>query len=235
MTARTATQAFAAATAALTSGRDATDVLDQLVRDSAEVLGAKAVGLLVVAADGGPELLSATSHQMAELELFQIQQDNGPCVEAIRDGAPVCADGQDDIRARWPRIGEAMTSAGCRSLRAYPLHWRDRTLGALNAIYGSEASVTADAGLLGQALADMAAAIIVQTSDLTDEQITERMQQVMQARTVIEQAKGILAYARNIDLAAAYDLLRRIAAESRATLTDTAADVIARAQNQKRT
>jgi len=235
MTARTATQAFAAATAALTSGRDATDVLDQLVCDSAEVLGAKAVGLLVVAADGGPELLSATSHQLAELELFQIQQDNGPCVDAIRDGAPVSAVGQDDIRARWPRIGEAMTSAGCHSLHAYPLRWRDRTLGALNTAYGSEASVTADAGLLGQALADMAAAIIVQTGDVTDDQITERVRQIMQARTAVEQAKGILAYTRNIDLAPAYDLLRRLAAESRTTLTDTAAGVIIRAQNRRQT
>ncbi len=73
MTARTATQT----SAALTRGRDATDVLDQLVRDSAEVLGARAVGLLVVAAGGEVELLSATSHQMAQLEMFQIQQDNG--------------------------------------------------------------------------------------------------------------------------------------------------------------
>lgn len=235
MTARTATQAFAAVTAALTSGRDATDVLDQLVRDSAEVLGAKAVGLLIVAADGGPELLSATSHQMAELELFQIQQDNGPCVDAIRDGAPVSAAGRDDIRARWPRVGAAMTSAGCHSLHAYPLRWRDRTLGALNAIYGSQPSVTADAGLLGQSLADMAAAIIVQAGDLTDEQITDRVQQIMQARTAVEQAKGVLAYTRNIDLAAAYDLLRRLAADHRTTLTDTATSVITRAQNREQT
>jgi hypothetical protein len=235
MTARTATQAFAAATAALTSGRDATDILDQLMRDSAEVLGARAVGLLIVAANGDLELLSATSHQMAELELFQIQQDNGPCIDAIRGGAPVSADGRDDIRARWPRIGEAVTSAGFQNLRAYPLRWRDRTLGALNAIYISDASVTADAGLLGQALADIAAAIIVQTGDLTDEQITERVQQVMQARTAIEQAKGVLAYTQNINLAAAYDLLRRLAAEDRATLTATATGVVAHAQNRKQT
>jgi hypothetical protein len=235
MTARTATQAFADAAAALTSGRDVTDVLDRLVRDSADVLGAQAVGLLVLAPGGELELLSATSHQIAELELFQIQHDTGPCVDAIRGGSPVSDDSQDQIRARWPRIGAAIISAGYRSVHAYPLRWRGRTLGALNSFRTSGEPIDADAGLLGQALADIAAVVIVQIGDLTAEQITGHVQQVLQARTVVEQAKGVLAYIHNLDQAAAYDLLRRLAADRRATITDTATDVIAQVQNRNRT
>ena len=233
MTARTATQALAAATAALTSGRDVTDVLDQLVRDSAEVLGAQAVGLLVVAADGSPELLSATSHQMTELDLFQVQHDAGPCIEAIRGGTPVSAYSKDDIRARWPLAGEAIAGAGYDSVHAYPLRWRDRTLGALNILHRNGTPAAADDGLIAQALADMATAVIVQAAGLTADQITESIERALQARTVIEQAKGVLAYTRNVDLAAAYDLLRRLAAEDHATLTGTAAGIIARAQNRE--
>jgi GAF domain-containing protein len=235
MTARTATQAFADATAALTSGRDVTDVLDRLVRDCADVLGAQAVGLLVLAAGGDLELLSATSHQVAELELFQIQHDTGPCIDAIRGGSPVSDDSQDRIRARWPRVGAAIIGAGYRSVHAYPLRWRGRTLGALNTFHTNGEPAGADAGQLGQALADMATVVIVQTGDLTAEQITGHVQQALQARTVVEQAKGVLAYTRNIDPAAAYDLLRRLAAEHGATITDTASGVIAQAQNRNRT
>jgi transcriptional regulator with GAF, ATPase, and Fis domain len=233
MTARTATQALAAATAALTSGRDVTDVLDRLVRDSAEVLGAQAVGLLVVAEDGNPELLSATSHQMTELELFQIQHETGPCIDAIRGGIPVSARSQADIRARWPLTGEVIIGSGYQSVHACPLRWRDRTLGAMNTFYRSARPATADSDLLARALADMATAVIVQAAGLTAEQITERVEQALQARTVIEQAKGVLAYTRDIDLADACDLMRRLGAEDRATITDTAASIISRAQNRE--
>lgn len=232
MTARTATQALADATAALTSGRDITDVLDRLVRDSAEVLGAQAVGLLVLVRDGDLELLSATSHRVAELELFQIQHDTGPCIDAIRGGFPVTGASRDDIRARWSSVGAAITDVGYQTVRAYPLRWRGRTLGALNIFYASATPADADAGLIGQALADIATTVIVQTSELTTEQITESVQRVLQARTIIEQAKGVLAYNRNLDMAAAYDLLRHLAADQGATITDTAIGVIADAQRQ---
>jgi GAF domain-containing protein len=235
MTARTATQALADATAALTSGRDVTDVLDRLVRDSADVLGAQAVGLLVLAPGGDLELLTATSHQVAELELFQIQQDAGPCIEAIRGGSPISSDRHDDIRVRWPRIGAAIISAGYRTVHAYPLRWRGRTLGALNAFHASDSPADADAGLLGQALADIATAVIVQSADLSAEQVTERVQRALQARTIIEQAKGVLAYTRNLDTAAAYDLLRRLAADHDATITDIATGIIIRARTRDQT
>jgi GAF domain-containing protein len=235
MTARTATQALADATAALTSGRDVTDVLDRLVRDSADVLGAQAVGLLVLAAGGDLELLTATSHQVAEIEIFQIQQDTGPCVEAIRSGAPISSDRHDDLEVRWPRIGAAIISAGYQAVHAYPLRWRGRTLGALNVFHASGTPAGADAGLLGQALADIATAVIVQSADLSAEQITERIQQALQARTVIEQAKGVLAYTRNLDTAAAYDLLRRLADDHDATITDIATGIIIRARTRDQT
>ena len=91
----------------------------------------------------------------------------------------------------------------------------------------------ADAGLLGQAFADIATVVILQTADLSTRQITDRVEQVLQARTVIEQAKGVLSYARDLDLAAAYELLRRLAADHRTTLTATAAGITrAQARNQ---
>jgi GAF domain-containing protein len=230
MTTRTATQALADATAALTRGSDITDVLDRLIRDSAEVLGAQAVGLLVLSGGGDLELLSATSHQVAELELYQIQQDTGPCVDAIRAGSAVSHSDPDDIRARWPGVGAAITGAGYQAVHAYPLRWHGHTLGAVNVFHRAAGPPAEDAGLLGQAFADIATVVIVQTADLSTRQITDRVQQVLQARTAIEQAKGVLSYTRNLDMASAYQLLRGLAADHHTTITATAADVIACAQ-----
>jgi AmiR/NasT family two-component response regulator len=84
----------------------------------------------------------------------------------------------------------------------------------------------------GQAFANIATIVIVQPGGLTRQQVTDRVQQALEARTVIEQAKGVLAYTRHLDMSAAYDLLRALAADSGASLTATAADVIARAQDR---
>jgi hypothetical protein len=232
MTTRTAAQAIADATATVTGGSDVTDVLDRLVRDSAEVLGAQAVGLLVLSGDGELELLSATSHQVAELEMFQIQLDAGPCIDAIRSGTVISGTGAGEIRARWPQLEPAMASGGYQAVQAYPLRWHGCTLGAMNNFRSEASPADSDAGRLGQALADIATVVIVQTTSLTADQISERVQQALQARTAIEQAKGVLAYTRDLDMAAAYELLRALAAESEATISAAAAGIIAEAQRR---
>jgi hypothetical protein len=172
----------------------------------------------------------ATSHQVAELELYQIQQATGPCIDAIRAGSALSHYGADEIEARWPRVGAAITGAGYQAVEAYPLRWHGHTLGAVNVFHRAAGPPPADNGLLGQALADIATVVIVQSADLSARQITDRVQQVLQARTNIEQAKGVLSYSRNLDMAGAYELLRRLAADQRTTITATAAGIIACAQ-----
>jgi ANTAR domain/GAF domain len=234
MTPRTAAQALAAATSALTGDSDVTDILARLVRDTAEVLAAQAVGLLMIGQDGDLELLSASSHQAAELELFQIQHDDGPCVEVIRTGTAAAWPSAAEMLARWPATGQVIVGAGFQSAQAYPLRWHGAVIGAMNIFSGrpSSAGADADAGALGQAFADVAAVVIVQSAEVTADQITDRVRQALAARTVIEQAKGVLAYSRGLDMAAAYDLLRELAAASGRKLTAAAADVIAQAQRQ---
>jgi GAF domain-containing protein len=233
MTARTVAQALADAASALTGDSDVTDMLARLVDDARGVLGAQAVGLLLLTESGDLELLSATSHRAAELEIFQIQHDAGPCVDAIRAGTVVSVTGTSEIRSRWPDTGPAIVDAGYSAVHAYPLRWHGRTLGAMN-VFRDDASPqqAASEDDTGQAFANIATIVIVQPGGLTRQQVTDRVQQALEARTVIEQAKGVLAYTRDLDMSAAYDLLRAQAADSRASLTATAADVIARAQER---
>ena len=232
MTPRNATQVFANAASGLTSGGDVTGMLAQLVDDSAEALSAQAVGLLILNGNNDLELLSCTSHRMAELEAFQIQQDDGPCIEVIRTARAISAAGKDRILARWPLTGPAILSAGYQSVQAYPLRWHGRTFGAINIFKAEPRPEEEDDKLLGQAFADVAAVLIVQSDDLTSAQVTGRLGKALTARAVIEQAKGVLAYTRGLDLAAAYDLLRGIAAEDHATLSDTADSIVDEAQRK---
>jgi GAF domain-containing protein len=230
MTARTAAQALADAASALTGDDDVTDMLARLLDDARDVLGAQAVGLLLLTRGDDLELLSATSHRAAELESFQIQHDSGPCVDAIRAGTTLSVTDPREIVARWPEVGPAIIAAGYSAVQAYPLRWHGRTLGAMNVFRDDAGPQDASAAATGQAFANIATIVIVQPTRLTPQQVTERIQQALEARTIIEQAKGVLAYTEDLDMSAAYDLLRALAAERQASLTATAADVIAGAR-----
>jgi hypothetical protein len=57
----------------------------------------------------------------------------------------------------------------------------------------------------------------------------EQLQQALESRIVIEQAKGVLAERMKCDASAAFDLLRRAARSSRRKLPELAAEVVASA------
>lgn len=230
MTVRSVTQAFVDATAAMVQDRDVADTLAKLLHDCATSTGANAVGLLVSDERGDLDVLSATSHQATELEIYQLQLDAGPCIDAVRSGASVAAVTDGDIKDRWGVVGEAIVKAGFHAVQSVPLRWHGRIIGALNAFHRDPATVDEDTQVLLQAFADVATVVIVQSAELSSADLTERVRLALAGRTVIEQAKGVLAQTANVDMAAAYELLAARAAENGSSLTETAARIIEDAQ-----
>jgi transcriptional regulator with GAF, ATPase, and Fis domain len=232
MRSRSTAQVLADATTALTQQHDVNGTLARLVRDCAELLSAQAVGVLVLDGHGQLDLLSSTSHQAAELEMFQIQQDSGPCVEAIRTGQLISVVDPCELSDRWPQVGPAILAAGFHTVHAYPLRWHGHTLGAMNVFHTTTQAADADSVLLGQTFADIATIAITQSADdITLDQISHRLQQALEGRSTIEQAKGVLAYQHNLDMAAAYEHLLNLIPLN-GTLTATAAAVITRAHQR---
>src|ERR1700723_3052086 len=84
---------------------DIIDFLHMLTDRSVRLLAASAAG--VVLADPRGELrIAAASSEAAELiELFQIQNDQGPCLDCFRTGQPVTAAGLAGAEERGPRVG----------------------------------------------------------------------------------------------------------------------------------
>jgi hypothetical protein len=131
MTGMTTARAVAETVAAMVRQYDTGDVLDDLVHNCAELYPAAAVAVLVSDGRRGLELLSASSHRAEELEVLQVQQDRGPCIDAMGSADVVSATG-DEMEARWGSVGQAITAAGYSGVHAYPMHWRSRPLGGLN-------------------------------------------------------------------------------------------------------
>ncbi len=206
MTAHTIAEAFADAAARLTGGVDATGDLVALLSDCTALLGAGSAGLLVDVPGEGLALLTSTSHATDVLELYELQNGLGPCIQAMRDNAEVTATG-DELRDGWPPVGRAMADAGVSAVHAFPLRWRDQAVGALNLFVTGDRRLDEDQRRLGQAFANMAVAVLAQSRPVAWEQMHLRILDVLDDRIVIEQAKGVLAVQNNIGLPEAYTLL----------------------------
>ena len=226
MTDRTVAQAFADAMSALVDEHEIADVLAQLVADCALVYPADAVAIMVTDRDETLELLSATSHRAAELELLQVQNDRGPCVEAVLSDKAVSSAGAADMRARWGEVGAAITDAGFCSVHAFPMHWRGLVFGGLNFFMVDEVALSGESAVVGQMFADIATLVVVRSTDVTSERVAASIHEAVAARAVVEQAKGVIAYDEDVDLATAYDLLLQRTRTDGASLGEMARRIV---------
>jgi hypothetical protein len=129
-------------------------------------------------------------------------------------------------QARWPRFAEAARASGFVSVHALPLRLRTTIIGALN-LFCARAGILSDADVrTGQALADVATiGILAQRSVQQAELLATQLQQALNSRVTIEQAKGVLAERRHITVDEAFDLLRAYARNHNLHLSDLARQV----------
>lgn len=228
MTTTSPAQAFADATAALVSQRDVHDILASLMSDCLAAFDVAAVGVMVRPHDGELELLSASSHRAAELELFQIQRDEGPCQETVRTGEPVSAVGLDEMVRRWNDVGQAIVDAGFQSVHAFPMRWQGSVLGGLN-LFGGTPGQGPDDALLGQSFADVMTLVLACPVDLPGDDLSARIRQAIAGRAVIEQAKGVLSHQLGVDMGESYRHLMERARAHGSTVTQMAQELIRQA------
>jgi GAF domain-containing protein len=206
---------------------DVIDVLTILASRSVELLGAAAAGILLADTSGELRVMAASSEQIALLELFQIQNEQGPCMDSYRTGEVVVT---TDLRAqsKWPLFAAESVAAGFPSVCAVPLRLRSVILGCLN-LFMSEPLPLSDADIrLARSLADVASIAIVQDQAARDAATREgRLQHALNSRIAIEQAKGMLAEHLSVDMDGAFALLRAFARNHNRGLTEVAESLVA--------
>ena len=116
---------------------DVVDLLTELTERCADLLDVAAAGLLLADPLEQLRLLAATSEQARELELFQLQADEGPCVDCYLTGQPVSVADLHGAARRWPRFVPAALDAGFASVHAVPMRAAGIVLGALG-LFGSQ-------------------------------------------------------------------------------------------------
>lgn len=219
--------AFVSLADTLVSAFDVTDLLHSLVGHCVELLDADAAGLLLTDQRGGLQVLASSSEQARLLELFQLQADEGPCLECFRTGQPVSVSDLAESAARWPQFAAAAVSSGYAAVHAIPLRLRADVIGALNLFSTHPGALPADDLKVAQALADVATIGILQERAIHHgEVVVEQLQGALNSRVIIEQAKGLLAEAGRLDMDAAFDALRGMARRTNSLLASVASDLV---------
>ncbi len=199
---------------------DVVDLLTGLTERCAELLDVEAAALLLADPLHQLRLLAATSEQARELELFQLQADEGPCVDCYATGQPVSiADIQPAID-QWPRFVPAAVRAGFASVHAVPMRAAGIVLGALG-LFGARTGELDEADLLvGQTLAHIACVAILQEHPPTPLTVMPQLRSALTGRVVVEQAKGLLREMLDVSVEEAFSLLRTYARAQGEHLTD---------------
>ena len=202
---------------------DVVDLLTGLADRCVSLLGVSAAGVMLASPADRLGLVASSSEAMRLLELFELQAQEGPCLDAFRTGERVGPENLEATSPRWPLFSAAAVMAGFRSAVALPLRLRDATLGALNLFTVTVTPVDEADIVVARAFADLAALSIVQHRASTQAQrLHEQLSGALTSRIVIEQAKGVIAERAGTSLVEAFSRLRAYARHHNRRLTDVA-------------
>jgi GAF domain-containing protein len=206
---------------------DVVELLTLLADRCVEVLDVSAAGLILVAPEGDLRVMASSSEAMRVLELFELQSQEGPCMDCYRAGVPVVNQDLAEVDGRWPRFAPEALEAGFHAAYALPMRLRGTVVGALNLFRVDQGAMDEADIVAAQALADVATIAILQHRAALEAQVVnEQLNHALNSRVVIEQAKGVLAERLGLDMEQSFSRLRNHARNHNLRLVDVARDVI---------
>jgi hypothetical protein len=193
-----------------------------------ELLGAREAGV-VLADERGLLRSVASSHESAHLlDLFELQNEEGPCLDCYRTGEPILNHSLAPPDNQWPNFAMEARRLGFTTVHALPMRLRGEVIGAVNIFASNPTALTQSEVEVGQALADVATVSLLQERGLREARLlNEQLQGALNSRIAIEQAKGMLAERRGIELDAAFDALRAYARHTNQKLSAVAQALLA--------
>lgn len=206
---------------------DVVELLTRLTDRCVEMLGVGAAGLMLAGPNGELRVMASSSEAMRVLELFELQAEEGPCLDCYRSGKPVMGHDLAVVTSRWPRFSAEALAAGFRSVQALPMRLRGTIIGALNLFHIETGEMRTSDVQSAQALADIATIAVLQhRASLEAQVLNQQLQHALNSRIVIEQAKGMVAERAGVNMQMAFAALRTYARDRNLRLVAVAEAVI---------
>ncbi|MFN3216260.1 MAG: GAF and ANTAR domain-containing protein [Acidimicrobiales bacterium] len=193
------------------------DVLYELCDHVVSILGATGAGVSVVLEDR-LQFVTATSERVIDVERAQEAHQDGPCTTAYSTGDVVAVPELAEV-SDWPEYRAAAAAAGIVSVVGIPLTIDHHRVGSLD-VYDTTRREWTDEELdAARVLADIATAYLVRAGELAESrQLSEQLQTALDSRIIIEQAKGALARDLGTTVDDAFEVMRRHARRTGASI-----------------
>jgi GAF domain-containing protein len=206
---------------------DVIDVLTMLCYRCVDAIDVDAAGVMLSSPGGELQFIASSSESMRVLELFQIQADEGPCVDCFKDGNAIINHALSEPDDRWPHFTPRAIEQGFHAVHCLPMRLRGRTIGALNFFRKLPGTLDDDDVIVAQGLADVATIAILQHRTSMDAKtLNFQLSNALDSRIIIEQAKGKVSQATNCDMDQAFSRLRVYARNHNLGLTLVAMQVV---------
>jgi GAF domain-containing protein len=225
---RRLTLAFVTLADTLVAGYDVVDLLQSLVDTAANLLDASAAGLVLADEFGELSVVASTSENENLVELMQPASGDGPSVECYQTGATVVIP-NIAVTTRWHEFPRLASAQGFQSVHVVPLRLRGTVIGALTLFRNEPGVLTVEDASVAQGLADVATIGILHERAIRESDVAQQqLQRALDSRVIIEQAKGVIAQTRSVDMDTAFRALRDYSRNRGLNLRDVAELVVKR-------
>ncbi|SEO83849.1 GAF and ANTAR domain-containing protein [Trujillonella endophytica] len=206
---------------------DAVDHLQTLSERCVELVDADAAGLMLDDQRGQLRLIAHTDESARLLELVELQQREGPCLDAVATGEVIPNIDLATAGDRWPAFTRAARDVGFGTSHAVPLRLRRQVIGALGLFTVGERRLREDHLAVVQGLADVATIGLLHGRATRDQvALSEQLQAALHSRVLVEQAKGVLSAQAGTTVEVAFALMRTHARRSGQPLTTIARAIV---------
>ena len=213
----------------LVNDYDVIDVLTVLSHRCVEAIDVDAAGVMLASPVGELQFVASSSESMTVLELFQIQSNEGPCVDCFRDGIAITNHSLSEADGRWPLFTPLAMAQGFRAVDSLPMRLRGRTIGALNLFRTHQGALSDDDVIVAQGLADVATIAILQhRSSIDASALNAQLNNALNSRVIIEQAKGMICQSTGCNMDEAFNRLRAHARNHNEGLTNLATRIVSK-------
>jgi GAF domain-containing protein len=205
---------------------DLDEALRRIVQCTHDLFAVDGASLMLIDPDQLLRSVADSDERVAHLEELQIKHGEGPCIDAFDDKELIHA---ADLAAerRWPAFSPAAVERGLLAVLASPIPYNQMAIGVVS-VFSAKAHPWSPEGELALiAFTDLAALTIANTMQSEQRgELATQLQRALDARVLIEQAKGALVARDGLTPGEAFEQMRRRARTERRRVVEVAREIM---------